>query len=186
MPKKVSELLEKTTPLDPDDQLLITTSAGSRRMKISSAQSSLQGPQGPQGPQGLQGLKGDKGDTGDTGDTGPQGPQGPQGIQGPQGPAGAGYADVLISDLNIDWSAATTFYKSVSANSTFTFSNIVAGKTITVAIFNSAAVAIDLTFPTTQAQAGTFNTAVLSNKTNIYVFTSINGVVYVSSIPEVG
>lgn len=58
MSKKVSQLPEKTTPLDPSDQLLITTSAGSRRMTVSNAQSSLQGPQGPAGATGATGPQG--------------------------------------------------------------------------------------------------------------------------------
>lgn len=97
MSTKVSQLTEKTTALDPTDQLLITTTAGSRRMTVANAQSSLQGPQGPQGPQGApgpQGVQGVQGEPGATGATGADGATGPQGIQGepgatgPAGPAG--------------------------------------------------------------------------------------------------
>ena len=57
MSKKISELIEKTA-LDPDDQLLVTTSAGSRRMTVVNAQSTLQGPQGPTGLTGATGPQG--------------------------------------------------------------------------------------------------------------------------------
>lgn len=98
---------------------------------------------------------------------------------------GSAYADITVPALNIDWSAGTTFYKSVSANSTFTFSNIVPGKTITLVVFNSAVSTIDLTFPTLKTQVNAFETNVISNRANVYVFTSVNGAVYASSIFEV-
>jgi hypothetical protein len=93
--------------------------------------------------------------------------------------------DVVIPALNIDWSSGTTFYKSINANSTFTFSNVIAGKTITVVVFNSNGNAVDIVLPTVRVQANAFDTSILSNRANVYVFTSINGAVYASSIIEV-
>jgi len=95
------------------------------------------------------------------------------------------YSNVTISALNIDWTLGTTFYKSINTNSTFTFSNVVPGKTITVVIFNSSASGITVTFPSVRSQANAFELVIASNRANVYVFTSVNGFVYASSIAEV-
>lgn len=94
MAKKISDLIRKTTPLEPEDLFLVSTSVGSRSIKALDMTGTLQGPVGPQGPvgavgpQGEQGIQGQKGDKGDTGEQGPQGIQGIQGIQGVQGDKG--------------------------------------------------------------------------------------------------
>jgi hypothetical protein len=99
--------------------------------------------------------------------------------------SGGSYADVSISALDIDWSAGTTFYKAVSASSIFTFSNIVAGKTITVAVTNATASAYNITFPTTKQEPGGLELSILANTSNIYTFSSINGIIYCSSFSGV-
>jgi hypothetical protein len=99
--------------------------------------------------------------------------------------SGGSYADTSIAALNIDWSLGTTFYKAVSAASVFTFSNIVAGKTITVAITNATASAYNITFPTTKQEPGGLELSVLANTSNIYTFSSINGIIYCSSFSGV-
>lgn len=98
-----------------------------------------QGPQGVQGPQGYQGVTG-------SGAQGPQGYQGNQGVQGPQGAqatledGSVSYAK-LASDLNskqaisasaIDWSGGAIFTKTMSGNTSFTFSNLQLNKVVTV------------------------------------------------------
>jgi len=101
------------------------------------------------------------------------------------GGGGGSYADIAISAFDIDWNAGTTFYKAVSANATFTFSNVVAGKSITVAITNSTGSSYSLLFPTTKQEPFGLENTIFSNSTNIYTFTSINGVIYCSSFANV-
>jgi hypothetical protein len=98
---------------------------------------------------------------------------------------GASYTDASISALDIDWSTGTTFYKAITASSTFTFSNIVAGKTITVAITNATATAYNVTFPTTKQEPGGLETSVLANSATVFTFVSINGTIYCSSFAGV-
>ena len=94
---------------------------------------------------------------------------------------GTSYEDTNIPALNIDWKTGSTFYKAVTADSVFTFSNVVPGKTITVAITNATATAYYLTFPTSKQEPGGLEAAVFANSATIYNFTSINGVIYCSS-----
>lgn len=101
------------------------------------------------------------------------------------GGGGASYADTSISALDIDWSTGTTFYKAITATSTFTFSNVVAGKTITVALTNATASNYNVTFPTTKQEPGGLETSVLANSATIFTFVSINGVIYCSSFAGV-
>jgi hypothetical protein len=101
------------------------------------------------------------------------------------GGGGASYSDVTIPALNIDWATGTTFYKSISSPSTFTFSNIVAGKTITVVVYNSSSGSVDITLPTTKFESGYLDTIAYASSETIYTFTSINGSVYASSISGV-
>jgi len=103
----------------------------------------------------------------------------------PSGGGGASYADTSISALNIDWSTGTTFYKAITATSTFTFSNVVAGKTITVALTNATGTTYAVTFPTTKQEPGGLETSVFGNTTTIFTFVSINGIIYCSSFSGV-
>jgi len=97
----------------------------------------------------------------------------------------SGNVDVLIAALDINWSAGTTFYKDISVSSTFTFSNVTAGKTITVVINNTSASAVNVTLPTVKKELSGFDTAIAANTANVYIFSSINGSIYASSIIEV-
>lgn len=100
--------------------------------------------------------------------------------------SGAGnYSDIVIPALDIDWSTGTTFYKEISSSNTFTFSNVTAGKTITVVLYNSSINAVNISLPTIYTQTTRFDTAIVANTRNIYVFSNINGLIYASSIPEV-
>ena len=99
--------------------------------------------------------------------------------------ASVSYVDTIVPSLNIDWSSGTTFYKDISASSTFTFSNIIPGKTITLVVYNSSAIAVNVTLPTIKIEANALDTAVSATTANVYVFVSINGSVYASSISGV-
>lgn len=101
------------------------------------------------------------------------------------GGGGASYADVNISALNIDWSLGTTYYKTISSDTAFTFSNLVDGKTITVIITNVYSGSVYLTFPATKQAAGYLESTVYSNTATIYTFTRSNGITYCSSFSGV-
>jgi hypothetical protein len=72
-----------------------------------------------------------------------------------------------ISATTIDWSTGNTFYKSISGDTTFTFSNATAGQWITVKI--TAAAANVVTWPTTTWQGASTPTQT-SSKTDFYTF----------------
>jgi hypothetical protein len=101
------------------------------------------------------------------------------------GPGAGGYSTQEILALDIDWSLATAYYKAITANSTFTFSNIEEGKTITVALTNATGSSYNTLFPTTQQEPASLETITFANSTSLYTFTSINGVVYSSSFSGV-
>jgi outer membrane murein-binding lipoprotein Lpp len=99
-----------------------------------------------------------------------------QGIIGSGG--GGSYADIEIPlSLDIDWQSATTYHLAISANTTFTFSNLVAGKTITVIIENTSGLAVNAVFPTTIAQDG-LDEIVFANSFSVYTFIYSNGNIY--------
>ena len=91
--------------------------------------------------------------------------------------------DTAIAALDIDWSAGDTFYKSISADSTFTFSNLVAGKKIVVFITNTSASIVNLTLPTVKAQV-TLELTVYPSTTSAYSFVRSNGITYASVITD--
>lgn len=100
------------------------------------------------------------------------------------GGGGISYASVSILALNIDWSLGTTYYKTISSNTTFTFSNLVEGKTITVMITADSVDRI-VAFPNTKQAAGYLESTVYQNSTTIYTFTRTNGITYCSSFSGV-
>jgi len=63
-------------------------------------------------------------------------------------------ATTTVSASNIDWSQGNSFYKALSANTTFTFSNAVDGQVITVAVLNTAS-NYTVTWPTMKWPGGT-------------------------------
>lgn len=85
-------------------------------------------------------------------------------------------SQAAISGTDIDWNVATHFYKTLSANTTFTFSNLADAKTIQVAITNTAS-NYTVTWPTVQWPGGVAPTQTIGAKTDLYTFTRINGVV---------
>jgi hypothetical protein len=101
------------------------------------------------------------------------------------GGGGSPYADINISALDIDWSLGTTYYKNISANSTFTFSNIIEGKTITVIITNTTVTNYVSSFPTTNQAPGGLDNNLYANSSTVYTFTRSNGITYCNSFSGV-
>lgn len=163
---KISELTEKLTPLDPNDLLVIATDGVTKSIKASTA--SVQGATGIQGATGVAGV---------AGATGVQGVQGTQGVTGAFVPSPA----VSVPALDIDWAAGAVYHKSISANSTFTFSNVSDGKIVSAIITNTSGSPVTLTLPTIIKNAG-FVYTVAANSTNVYTFVRANSNTYASFI----
>ena len=90
----------------------------------------------------------------------------------------------LITALNIDWALGPFFYRDISASSTFTFSNLVEGKTISVAIRNTSASEITVIFPTVIKSSAFVNTVKSSLKETVFTFMRINGKTYAASVGD--
>lgn len=84
--------------------------------------------------------------------------------------------EASISASAIDWNV-THHYKTLGANTTFTFSNAAAAKTIIVAITNTAS-NYTVTWPTVKWSGGVAPVQTTGAKTDVYTFTQINGVIY--------
>jgi hypothetical protein len=88
-----------------------------------------------------------------------------------------------ISGTAIDWSTGDIFYKTISTNTTFTFSNAVDGMKITVII--TAGSGNTVTWPTVKWQNGSPPTQT-SSGTDVYSFIKYNSTLIVGSyIPAV-
>jgi hypothetical protein len=84
---------------------------------------------------------------------------------------------VTISAAAINWASSSSFFKSISANTTFTFSNTTDGQTIVVAITNTSGTAT-VTWPgTVQWPGGNVPTQTV-NGTDVYTFVDILGTIY--------
>lgn len=90
----------------------------------------------------------------------------------------SGSAAVSASD--IDWAAANTFHKTLSANTTVTFSNNINGQTIIVTLANDATGGYTVTWPSgVKWQGGTLPVqTTAASKTDVYTFIQVNGVIY--------
>lgn len=76
---------------------------------------------------------------------------------------------VAISASAIDWSKANVFTKTLSANTTFTFSNITSGQTIVVRLTNTAS-NFTVTWPTVRWPSGTAPTMSPGAVSDVYTF----------------
>ena len=86
-----------------------------------------------------------------------------------------------ISASAIDWSLGNVFYKTLGANTTFTFSNITDGQTIDVAVTNTAS-NWTVTWPTVSWSGGSAPTQTTGAHTDVYTFVRVNGVTYGSVV----
>lgn len=145
-----------------------------------------QGSVGAQGPQGYQGDIGNQGPQGYQGDSGAQGSQGSQGAQGAQGPQGADgertSTGSSVSFLDIDWSLDDTFYKGLSGDATFTFSNSVNGNVISIAVICDSSNR-NVTWPSgIKWPSATAVTSITANTTTIFTFIQLNSVIYATAV----
>jgi hypothetical protein len=87
--------------------------------------------------------------------------------------------DTAIANTDVDWTIGTTFYKSVNADTTLTFSNTYAGKSITVVISNSSASYINISFPAGVISTGTgVNGYIEPGASRAFIFEKSNGGIY--------
>lgn len=93
-------------------------------------------------------------------------------------------ASQSIAALNIDWSLGNLFYKDLSTSSTFTFSNLQDGKTISVAIRNTSGADITITLPSVIKSSTFVNVVKASNKETVFTFMRMNGKTYAASIGD--
>ena len=85
---------------------------------------------------------------------------------------------VAIAAASIDWAAGSSFSKTLSANTTFTFANTVSGQSITVAVTNTAS-NYTVTWPGgIKWPGGLAPTQSIGVQTDVYTFKNIGGVFY--------
>jgi hypothetical protein len=86
-----------------------------------------------------------------------------------------------ISSTAIDWSAASTFTKTLSANTTFTFSSATDGQTIVVALTNTAS-NYTVTWPTVSWAGAASPVQTVGAHTDVYTFIKIGSTYYGSAV----
>jgi len=93
---------------------------------------------------------------------------------------------VAVPALDVNWSSGRVFYKSVSADSTFTFSNyngtVANGKVISLIIINTSGAAITVTFPSGIKVKSGFVLSVPAGQANVYTFIRANAITYASFV----
>ena len=92
--------------------------------------------------------------------------------------------DAAIAASAIDWATGATFSKTLSASTTFTFSNSLPGQEIRVAITNTVA-NYTVTWPsspTLKWSGGSAPVQTVGAKTDLYTFVNIGGVIYGSVV----
>lgn len=93
-----------------------------------------------------------------------------------------GSKEITFND--IDWDSTSHFYKTLTADEIFTFSNVKEGKPITVAITASGANR-QSDFPgTVKWPGGVIPNLIFDGTTSIYTFISIGGVVYGNALTD--
>lgn len=85
-----------------------------------------------------------------------------------------------IGASNIDWSTGTHFFKTIAANTVFTFSNSSDTETIVVAVTGDASHTV--TWPVAVKWSGGTSPTQTLSKTDIYTFLQVNGTVYGSAV----
>lgn len=90
-------------------------------------------------------------------------------------------APVVISSASIDWSLGTTLTKTLSGNTTFTFTGASDGQTIKVKVLNTVG-NFTVTWPTVSWPGGTPPTQTIGAKADIYTFVDFGGTFYGSVI----
>jgi len=86
-------------------------------------------------------------------------------------------ATQVISGTEIDWSLANTFSKTLTANTTFTFTNTTDGHTILVALTNTAS-NYTVTWPSISWKDSQAPVQTVGAKTDLYTLTKIGAAIY--------
>lgn len=87
-----------------------------------------------------------------------------------------------VAASNIDWSLSKTYSKTLSANTTFTFSNDTDGQTIVVAITNTAGNYTVAWPAAVQWSGGTEPVQTIGAFTDVITFVKIGSTIYGSSV----
>lgn len=88
-----------------------------------------------------------------------------------------------IAATDINWSLGSIYQRSVSSNTTFTFSSSVSGQTIIVKIENTDSLPVTVNFPSSvQWSNDTPIDSIDGESSNIYTFINIGGDIYASTI----
>lgn len=90
--------------------------------------------------------------------------------------------DQVVPALDLDWGAYDTFYKDVAVNSTFTFSNISNGKSIVLAVRNSGASSVNISFPAGIIYNPASSLTVDPGEYSVFTFVRTNNLIFLSVI----
>ena len=95
----------------------------------------------------------------------------------------------VVPALDIDWRGASTFSKTISANSVFTFSNVIDGKTLIVILKNTSGAPVSVTLPATVKwpDGSALGVSITAGKTCLYTFfyDANIGIIVGSAIEEI-
>ena len=86
--------------------------------------------------------------------------------------------DASIAASAIDWAIGTSFYKTLAANTTFTFANALPGQSVVVSVTNTSG-NFTVTWPVTVKWPNdSIPVQSIGARTDVYSFRNINGIVY--------
>jgi hypothetical protein len=88
-----------------------------------------------------------------------------------------------VSLLDVDWSLGYIYYKEISANSTFTFSNLEDGKTISLIVKNTGASTYNIVLPTA-IKPSSIDLTIQAGKQNVYTFIATSTSVYATAVTQ--
>jgi len=87
----------------------------------------------------------------------------------------------IISGTDIDWNVADYRFKTLSANTTFTFSNQSEAETITVILTNTAG-NFTVTWPSVRWTGGFAPVMSIGVRSDMYTFVMVNGIIWASYV----
>jgi hypothetical protein len=96
-------------------------------------------------------------------------------------PSTLSFATTAVSASAIDWATAQSFSKTLSANTTFTFSNATDGEVIIVAVTNTAS-NWTVTWPSVTWSGGSAPVQSTGANTDVYTFAKIGTTIYGSAV----
>jgi len=84
--------------------------------------------------------------------------------------------DAAVAALDIDWDIADILHKDISANETYTFSNVANGKRIRIVLKNTAITNVTITFPMGIVYEEGFSAVIKASTTKVFTFIRSNGI----------